>query len=155
MDFGAKKGETYFGTNFAHLDILENFDSISMSWISGQKRRKVILGPILSIWIFWKTLTALVCHGFRSKKGESYFGTNFVQLDILKNFDSISMSKKAWHFLKSPQNVSSSPAQVALRRRFGDFDELLTKIMHTYFWRSLYNMCAHHDLGIQKNRKKK
>ena len=32
--------------------------------------------------------------------------------------------------------------------------ELLTKIMYTYFWRSLYNTRAHHDL-YKKNRKKK
>ena len=52
---------------------------------------------------------------FGWKKGEIHFQTNFAHLDILKNFDSISMSKKAWHFLKSPQNVSSSPALAALR----------------------------------------
>ena len=58
----------FFHTNFAHLDILENSDSISISLISvkkggklrqhlyisdfGQKRRKTFLAPILPIWIF-------------------------------------------------------------------------------------------------------
>ena len=40
--FRGKKGGKLFGTNFVHLDSLKNFDCISMSWISGQKRRKVI-----------------------------------------------------------------------------------------------------------------
>ena len=67
------------------------FDFLVNSLALHQKHLCIFLGSILPIWIFWKTLI-LVYHGFRSKKGEIYFGTNFAHLDILENFDSISMS---------------------------------------------------------------
>ena len=37
LGFRTEKEEIYFGTNFAPLSILKNFDSISMSWISDRK----------------------------------------------------------------------------------------------------------------------
>ena len=84
------------------MDILENFDSISMSWIS-------------------------------VKKGGNSFHTSFAHLDILKNFDSISMSKKAWHFLKSPQNVSSSPALAAFGRSGWLVVDVLGTLINVYY----------------------
>ena len=69
--FWSKKGETFLVTHFVYLEILKNFDSINISWIS-VKEGGNFLGPILSIWKFWKTFTALLHHGFPSKKGETF-----------------------------------------------------------------------------------
>ena len=63
---------------------------------------------------------------FGAKKEENHFVRILPICSFWKNFDSISMSKKARHFLKSPQNVSFSlgPLVLARRRRFGDFENL-------------------------------
>merc|ERR1712140_137283 len=92
MSFCVKKGGNSISYQFCSFGYFKNFDSISISWIPDQKRRKLFFIPILLLWIFWKTLTALVYHGFRIKKGGNFFQTNFAHLDILENFDSISIS---------------------------------------------------------------
>ena len=105
LGFTTKTPKVYFSYWFCPFGYFENFDSISISLISDQKRGKIIFIPILSIWIFWKTLTASVCHWFRIKKGGKLFSYQFCPFGYFENFDSISMLKKAWHFLKTPWNV--------------------------------------------------
>ena len=89
--------------------------------------------------MFKKTLTALVCHSV-SKKEE--IRTNFVHLDFLKNFDSIStyVEKGLTFFKKSPKRLllagSSGLRQLrpARRRRFGGFDECYLLVDSTHSW---------------------